>query len=204
MRQELSRAVTDAGRKTRTQVQRAVARQIAVNPGGYTGYVVPNMRGISNVGQLSFTIRATAKGGKIEIYKGLRALNPRGSAARSMNSGRGRLDFGYVRSGVWNSPRTFKRSFEQGGMFLALIPSATGSGRLPKALWTFGNKPYQPRAADGRFASSGRKGFKVRRLYGPSLGKELDKDQSLETFLSFGPPELDRQVMKRVAKLMRF
>lgn len=203
-RQELSRGVTDAGRKTRTQVQKAVARQMAVTSGGYTGYVVPNMRGISSQAGLSFTIRATGKGSKIETYKGLRSLSPTGRAARAMNKGRDRLDRGYVRSGVWNAPRTFKRSFEQGGIFLALIPSATGSSRLPKALWTFGLKPNQPRASDGRFAAGGRKGFKIRRLYGPALGKELDKDDSLETFLSVGPPELDRQITKRVAKLMRY
>lgn len=203
-RKELARGVTDAGRKTRTQVQKAVAKQMAVTAGGYQGYVVPNMRGISSEANLSFTIRATGKGSKITTYKGLRAMSPKGRAAKALNQGRNRMDFGYVRSAVWNNPRAFQRSFEQGGMYLALIPAANGSSRLPKALWTFGKKPYQPRSADGRFAAGGRQGFKVRRLFGPALGKELDKDQSLNVFLTYGPAELDRQISKRVAKFMRF
>lgn len=116
---------------------------MAVTAGGYTGYVVPNMRGISSPALLRFTIRATGKGSKIETYKGLRSLSPRGRAGKKMNAGRDPMDFGFVRSGVWNNPRTFQRSFEQGGQFLALIPSASGSSRLPKVLWTFGLKPNQ-------------------------------------------------------------
>ncbi|MBN9310989.1 hypothetical protein, partial [Devosia sp.] len=68
-RLELHRGVIDAGRKTRTQVQRAVAQQMAVTAGGYRGYVVPNMRGISKPSDLSFTIRGTGKGSPIETYK---------------------------------------------------------------------------------------------------------------------------------------
>jgi hypothetical protein len=41
-------------------------------------------------------------------------------------------------------------------------------------------------------------------MLGPALGRELDKDQSLQRFITFGPAELDRQVSKRAAKLMRF
>lgn len=203
-RLELHRGVIDAGRKTRTQVQRAVAQQMAVNAGGYRGYVVPNMRGISRSSQLSFEIRGSGKGAPIETYKGLRALSPRGRVATAMKKGRSGIDKGFVRSGVWNSPRTFKRSFAQGGMFLALIPASGGSGRLPKALWTYGHKPNQPRDAHGRFGPSGQAGFKIRKLYGPALGKELDKDQSLQTFLTFGPAELEVQVSKRIAKLIRY
>jgi hypothetical protein len=121
-----------------------------------------------------------------------------------MNKGRSGIDRGFIKSGVWNAPRTFKRSFAQGGMFLALIPGGNGSGRLPKALWTYGHKPSQPRGPDGRFGASGAAGFKIRKLYGPALGKELDKDQSLKTFLTFGPAELEVQVAKRVAKLIRY
>ncbi len=202
-RLELHRGVIDAGRKTRTQVQKAVAQQMAVTAGGYRGYVVPNMRGISRPADLSFEIKGTGKGSPIETYKGLRALAPKGRVAKAMNKGRSAIDRGFVRSGVWNSPRTFKRSFVQGGMFLALVPGGQ-SGRLPKALWTFGHKPLQPRDAMGRFSKSGQPGFKIRKLYGPALGKELDKDQSLQTFLTFGPAELEVQVAKRVARLMKW
>lgn len=201
---ELHRGVVDAGRKTRTQVQKAVALQMAVTAGGYTANVVPNIRGIGRQSDLSFTIRGTGKGVRIQAYKGLRALSPRGRAAKAMNAGRSALDRGYVRSGVWNNPRTFQRSFAHGGEFFSLIPSAKGSSRLPEQFWTYGHKVNQPRSADGKFAAGGRSGFKVRRLYGPALGKELDKDQSLQTFLTFGPAELEIQVAKRVAKLMRF
>lgn len=154
--------------------------------------------------RLEFDIRGSGKGAPIETYKGLRALSPRGKVAASFNQGRSGIDKGFVRSDVWNSPRTFKRSYAQGGGFFALIPATTGSGRLPKAFWTYGKKPTQPRDAMGRFGKSGAPGFKIRRLYGPALGKEIDKDDSLAIFLSFGPPELERQVTKRIAKLMRY
>jgi len=54
---ELHRGVVDAGRKTRTKVQKAVALQMAVTAGGYTAYVVPNIRGTGRQADLSFTIR---------------------------------------------------------------------------------------------------------------------------------------------------
>lgn len=51
-----------------------------------------------------------------------------------MNTGRSILYRGFVRSGVWNNPRTFKRSFAQGGEFFSLIPSAKGSSRFAQAV----------------------------------------------------------------------
>lgn len=203
MKKELMRGLIDAGRKTRTQVQRAVAKQMNVTPGGYQGYVTPNMRTFSTEANLSYTIRATGKGSNIETYRGLRALSEGGRTAKRANKGRSISDQGFVTSSVWGVPRVFKRSFSSNGGFFALVPGG-GSGRLPKAFWTFGKKADQPRDADGRFAKSGQPGFKVRKLYGPALGKELDKDMSLQTFETFGPRELEIQIQKRIAKLITY
>ncbi len=203
-RKEMQRGVVDAGRKVKTKVQRAVNAQMAVAPGHYQDYVVANTSGISRPGNLSFEISGRKKGAPIETYKGLRALKAGGRAEKRMNAGRGLPDHGYVRSGVWNAPRTFQRSFVQDGGFFALIPSSSESGSLPKAFWTFGAKPDQPRDAAGRFGKTGRKGFRVRSLYGPALGKELPKDASLKTFLTEGPKELEIQIRKRSARLIRF
>jgi hypothetical protein len=198
---EASRGVEAAGKKTKTQVQRAVHNQMAVAPGNYQSYVVANTMGMPNRQMLSYTIRASMKGTDIKVYKGLSALSTGGRTAKRYNAGRTLFDKGFVKSGVWNNPRTFKRSFAQGGQYLSLIPG-NGSGRMPKQLWTFGSKPNQPRGANGRFGKSGQPGWKIRRLYGPALGKELPKDQSLQTFITFGPRELEDQVLKRIGKLL--
>jgi hypothetical protein len=202
-RLEMSRAVEDAGRKSKTKVQRAVYQQMAVLPGHYQGYVVANTRGVPNRGALSYTISASMKGTDIRIYKGLRALKSGGAAAKRFNMNRNAADAGTVRSGVWNNPRTFKRSFEQGGEYLALIPSGgkRSSASLPRSMWTFGRK-NQPRSATGQFVSKGRQGFRIRRLYGPALGKELGKGQSAQTFDQFATLELEKQVWKRLQKML--
>jgi len=200
-KQQAYHRLVDAGRKTKTRVQRAAAQQMALKSGNYQSYVVANTRGIGNKGSLSFRITASAKGSDVEIYKGLRVLKSGGQAAKAMNAGRSLSDAGFVKSGVWNAPRTFKRSFESNGGLFSLIPG-NGSARLPKAFWTFGKKEGQPRDGEGKFAKSGRQGFRVRRLYGPALGKELSKDQALTTFMTFGPKELETQMNKLLRKLI--
>ncbi len=204
-RKHANRGVIDAGRKTKTQVQRAVRQQMALKDGHYQSYVVDGTRGVPRQARLAYEIFGLAGGQRVEIYKGLRALKLSGAAAARFNSGRGGGDAGTVRSGVWNAPRVFKRSFATANGFFAMLPArAGGSGTAPRALWTFGAKPDQSRDAAGRFASSGIKYGKVRRLYGPALRKEIPKDASLATFLRVAPVELEQKVMKRLTPLMRF
>lgn len=201
LQQELFRGVVDAGRKTKTRVQRAVTKQMALKAGNYQGYVVANTRGIPRKQLLAYDIFGVKGGQSIELYKGLRAV----SSANRLNAGRKGLERGTVRSSVWNNPRVFKRSFAgNGGMFTMLPPSAGTSSRAPKALWTFGHKSSQPRGAGGKFASSGATYGKVRRLFGPSLMKEIPEDESLATFMADGPQLLEVAVSKRLTKLMRF
>lgn len=200
---ELHRGVIDAGRKTKTKVQRVVTRQMALKPGNYQGYVVANTRGVPRKANLSYEIFSVAKGTNVEKYKGLKSVAAGGRAFRRMNKGRSVMESGTVRSSVWNTPRLFKRSFETGGNFYAMRPGGK-STTAPKILWTFGAKPTQPRGPNGRFASPGTKYGKIRRLFGPALSKEIPKDASLAEFQRFAPVELSRQVEKRLAKLMRF
>lgn len=199
---ELFRGVVDAGRRTKTPVQKAVYKQMALTPGNYQAYVVANTRGVPRKALLAYDIFGVRGGQSIEKYRGLRSVK---SSSR-LNAGMAATDRGTVRSSVWNNPRVFKRSFEgnAGGWFAMLPPSAGTSSRAPKALWTYGRKPNQPRGAGGKFASSGVKYGKVRRLFGPSLMKELPEDKSLATFFQVGPAMLEREVSKRVVKLMRF
>ncbi|CCF19151.1 protein of unknown function [Pseudorhizobium banfieldiae] len=204
-RTELHRGVIDAGRRMKTINQKTVQRQMALKPGNYGSYVVAGTRGIPRKKTLSYEIFGVKGGAKIEQYKGLMSVKSSGRAARRMNAGRVTSDRGTVRSGVWNNPRVFKRSFATGTGFFAMRPPSAGtSSRAPKALWTYGSKPGQPRGADGRFAPSGTRYGKVRRLFGPSLMKEIPKDDSLDVFLRHGPALLERHVGKRLTKLMRF
>ncbi|WP_007752968.1 hypothetical protein [Rhizobium sp. CF080] len=199
---ELMRGVIDAGRRTKTPVQRAVFRQMALKPGNYNSYVVAGTRGVPRKELLAYDIFGVKGGAKIEAYKGLRAV----SRGNKLNVGRKGGDRGVVRSGVWNNPRIFKRSFEgNAGSFYAMRPASAGtSSRAPKALWTFGLKVSQPRGARGRFEATNVQYGKVRKLFGPALMKEIPEDQSLMTFMAQGPMHLEQQVMKRVTKLMRY
>ncbi|SER44015.1 hypothetical protein SAMN05421798_11069 [Pseudovibrio axinellae] len=203
-KQEAQRGVMAATKKVKTKVQKAAAKQMALKPGNYQSYVVKNTRAFSKPAELAGVIVANNKGGKIEIYKGLKALSSKGRTAKRYNSGRSVDDQGFVKSGVWNAPRTFKRSFSSNGGFFALIPGGSTSSALPKEFWTFGKKSSQPRDTKGRFKSSQRAGYRVRRLFGPALGKEMQKDQALITFKQEAPKELRVQVEKRIAKLVKF
>lgn len=202
---ELHRGVIDAGRKVKTKVQRAVRDQMGLKAGNYGSYVVAGTRGVPRKEMLSYEIFGVKGGSKIENYKGLMSVKSGGRVSRRMNAGRGISDQGTVRSAVWNNPRLFKRSFATGGGFFAMRPPSAGtSRRAPKALWTFGLKPGQPRGAGGRFASSGVQYGKVRRLFGPSLMKEIPVDDSLAIFMKDGPVLLEKAIEKRLAKLVRF
>ncbi|MCO5730093.1 hypothetical protein [Rhizobium sp. SSA_523] len=199
---ELMRGVIDAGRKTKTPVQKAVFRQMGLKSGNYNSHVVAGTRGVPRKEILAYDIFGVKGGAKIEAYKGLRSVG-RGN---KLNVGRSGSDKGTVRSAVWNNPRIFKRSFEgNAGGFYAMRPASAGtSTRAPKALWTFGLKVAQPRGAGGRFESPNVQYGKTRRLFGPSLMKEIPEDQSLATFLAVGPINLEQAVMRRVTKLMRY
>lgn len=198
---ELHRGVVDAGRKMRTKVQRAVAHQMALRPGNYQSYVVAGTRGVSRPAILAFDIFGVKGGTDIEEYKGLMAVR----RSNRMNVGRSATERGTVRSAVWNNPRVFKRSFATDTGFYAIRPPEDGTtGRAPKVLWTFGLKPGQPRGASGKFASSNVRYGKIRRLFGPSLMKEIPEDESLAVFITEGPGLLEMEVSKRLAKLMVF
>lgn len=201
-RTELMRGVIDAGRKTKTPVQRAVFKQMGLKAGNYNSHVVAGTKGIPRKEILAYDIFGVKAGAKIEAYKGLRSV----SRGNKLNVGRQQAERGMVRSGVWNNPRIFKRSFEgNAGGFYAIRPASAGtSTRAPKPLWTFGLKAAQPRGERGRFASPNVQYGKVRKLFGPSLMKEIPEDQSLATFMTVGPVHLEQAVVKRVSKLMRF
>lgn len=203
VQRELHRGVIDAGRKTRTQVRKAVREQMGVAPGSYTSYVVANT-GLRSGGNLQVSIWASAKGGQITDFKGLKALSPKGRLARRTNKGK---NFpGLVRSEVWNQSRVFKRSFAQNGGYFALIRAsgAPSNSTMPRAFWTADNHLTQPRDAMGRFADTGAQKWRLRRLRGPAINKELDKGQSLHVFMTFGPAELERQTNKRIDRILKW
>ena len=197
---EAERGLISAGRKTKTQVQRAVHKQMAMKPGTYQRLVSSRTRGKSQGKALRYEIFGISGGQPIAEYKGLRVLNRSGSASRKFNLARGGGDKGFVRSGVWNAPRTFKRSFGHSGQTFAVLP---GNGKAPKILWTYGSKKGQPRGGDGRFQSTGRGYGKLRRLFGGSLMKEYGLGEALATFHRVAPVEMEKEISRRFEKLMR-
>jgi hypothetical protein len=75
-------------------------------------------------------------------------------------------------------------------------------GGVYAAPWGVGREFKRSFVVNGRYlARLGHERFPVRALFGPSVMKELTKDQSRETFETFAVAELERQV---VGKLQRF
>lgn len=204
---ELHRAVTDTGRKTLTLVRRTARIQMNLKPGFYNSYVVANTRGTPVKSELAYYIEGGKKGGSIFMYRGLK-----GGRRLTKNGGYSlkALQQGRVQSAVWNVPRLFKRSWASGRGWYAMLPG--GGHKAPRMLWTYGRKPNQGRDSYGRFTSTGAKYGKIRRLFGPSLWKEL-RDANTQKkgpnlihiqFMRFAPVELEKQVTKRITKFMKF
>ncbi len=198
---EAHRGMIDAGRRTKTQVQRSVFQQMALKGGTYTSHVVAHTRGISRK-KLEYRIFSYRGGQKVEWYKGLRALSSGGEAIKRFNQGREFGDAGTVMSSVWNVARVFKRSFTYSGGWFALRPGR--SMKAPRIFWTFGAKEDQPRDARGRFAASDTRYGRIRRLFGPSLSKEIPQGDSLDTFQTVAPVMMEKHIGKRLTKLMRY
>ena len=88
------RGVVDPGRRTKTQVQRAVHEQMATKR---YGLVSAKTRGTPKRAELVFEIHGVTGGQRIEQYKGLQVLKSAG----------GQAETGSVQSGVWNAPEFF-------------------------------------------------------------------------------------------------
>jgi hypothetical protein len=140
---------------------------------------------------MQFRIFSEAGGARIEEYKGLKSKSGRLAS----------LETGGVSSGVWNRPRTFKRSFATGNGYFAMLPGKLD--KAPRMLWTFGAKD-QARDAQGRFAKMNRTYGPIRRLFGAALRDEIVKDDSRATFERVAPMMLEQKVVPRLAKLMKF
>lgn len=202
-KRELFRGVVDAGRRMKTETQKVVTAQMALKGGLYQSYVVANTRGVGNQAMLAYDIYSSKGGIKVQNYKGLKSLKSGGKVAKNMNAGRAAFDKGTVRSGVWNSPRVFKRSFENDGSFY-MMRSVQAGVRAPRILWSHDNRAWQPRTAEGRFASTGAKWGRIRQLYGPALGKEIPDGKSAANFMARAPIMLEQTVMPRLEKLLRY
>ena len=198
-REEAFRGVVDAGRMTKTRVQRSTKKQMALLK--YSP-VVAGTRGTPVRTKLAYEIYSYKGGLPVQEYAGLRAVSEKGRAAKRFNASRSIDDRGFVRSGVWNAPRTFKRSFAANGGFYAMLPPKDGI-KAPRILWTHDDRSWQPRDAGGRFGETGTKYGKVRRLFGGALRKELVKDQALATFYKVGPVLLEQKVTKRMARFLK-
>lgn len=190
-RKEVGRGVIDAGRRTKTATSKAAAEQMAAKS---TQKVGRNVRGAARDEGLAFETFAVKGGERIDEYRGLRVLKPSRKVIGPMA--------GTVASGVWNSPRTFFRSFAANGGYFQQIEGS--SKTLHPALWTFGAKTTQPRDDGGRFGKSNQTYGKIERLYGGSIKKELVKDDSLATFHRVAPAMLVEKVVPRLEKLLRF
>lgn len=207
-REEAYRGLRDAGRKMLTMVRKTARTQMNLRPGYYGSYIVAQTMGRPIKGNpMRYDIEGGTKGGYIPMYGGLKGGR---KLRRKDGYNIQDLEKGRVYSEVWNVGRIFKRSFATPGGWYALRPG--NSLRAPRLLWTYGRKPNQGRDSFGRFMPTGKRYGKVRKLFGPSLYKELRDANRVKRgpnwihirFMREAPVELELQVMKRVTKLMTF
>lgn len=170
-----------AGDKSRTQVRKALRTQMGTK--GIRA-INANTSGSVDLLGLAYTLRGVGKGLPIEEFpvrasKSLKAL---------------------VR---WHPREHWKlqvRPRQAGGRF-SPIPDEGFVGGVTASPWrvsrTFqrsyvSEKGYRARTPDGR----------TRKLYGPAIGKEIIKDHSLATWEATAIPELERQMVSRLARLV--
>lgn len=168
---EMQRGLSDGGNKLRTDVSQALRDQTGVIR---YGAITSGVRGYVNKGALSYVIAASGSGLPIRSFR---------------TTATGGRRFGDFRDQLR----------DRQGQFGEL--KARGGG-VTSAVWN-APRTFQRsfRRKDGEFVATLPGERRQRKLYGPSLPKELPVDQSVATWEA-GVGEILDSVMARLEKLM--
>lgn len=166
-------SLSRVGGKTRTQVRRALRQQA-----GYKSAAVVNKRTRSYMpSSFEYVIVGTGKGVPIQEVKGVRA--------------------GKARSGTWrDQPRTAKGRFGR--------IRGRERGKVTSRAWNVAHRYKRSFRHEGKGLVARLPGESraLRKLFGPSVAKEIVKDQALDAFHRTGPQELARILPAKIARLL--
>ena len=199
-RTEAFRAVVDAGRRTKTQVQRAVHKQMATRR---YSMVTSNTRGTPKRADLAYEIYAFIGGQRIEEYKGLQALAGRRQGGRQVQR----------RSHGWRSRHGPVGCLECRRACSSDRSQPTAVSSLCcQAATALGRRRHCGRSAGRNSSRATRRGASLRPVAptvrsagcsGRLCARSSSRMNSLATFRRVGPTMLEQKVMKRIGKYMR-
>lgn len=180
-KQEMARGLSRGGEKLRTPVRRALKEQTSVKR---YGTIVANTRGWLDAGALTYTIEASGKGLPLSEFPH--------KASRSK-----RLAIRWSAKEHW---RLQKR--DAGGRFGAL-PAMNDSG-VSATMWMkkrgFARSFVHPKRGPLMQRVAGKKG--MRKIYGPSLPKELTIGRTAQTFQRQARSIVMNEIEKRLTRLL--
>jgi hypothetical protein len=171
-----------AGLKTRTQVRRALKEQTGAKR---AGAINSRTRSYVHEGGLAFSIEGSGKGLPISEFR-IRASRSKKVAGR------------------WSPREHWRLQPRDGsGRFGKLVDPGTG-GDVSASPWNVGRvfkrSFVHPTRGPVMVRSTGKK--QLRRLFGPSIAKEIVQGQSLSTFQAVGVRELATDLPRRMARLL--
>lgn len=180
-RLEMARGLARGGEKLRTPVRRALKEQTSVKR---YGTIVAKTRGWLDAGALEYTIEASGKGLPIQEF----AFR----FSRSKNA--------MVR---WSKNEHWRLQKRDGMGRFGPLPEIDSKGVSAK-MWAkqhaFARSFNHPERGPVMQRVAGKRG--LRKLYGPSLPKELTVDRTADTFQRLARTMVLEQVEKRLARLM--
>lgn len=180
----MQQGLQEGGDKVRTKVRRSLKTQTNVKAYGTIVAHAPGARS-----GLIYTIRGTGKGLDIEEFPG--------RISKSLKT--------WVR---WSPRQHWKLQTRHQGRF-GELPKVTDDGEVYSVPWGVGRTfkrsfvdehgtPRQANPSQGK----GKHKWSFRALYGPSIAKEIVKDEALEAFYQSVQVEVMPAIEKRLARVM--
>ena len=180
-KQEMARGLARGGEKLRTPVRRALKEQTSVKR---YGTIVANTHGWLDAGALTYTIEASGKGLPLSEFPH--------KASRSKRLAQ-----------RWSAKDHWRLQKRDGSGRFGALPDVKDSG-VSATMWMkkrgFARSFAHPKRGPVMQRVAGRRG--LRKLYGPSLPKELTIDRTADTFQRLARTMVVEQIEKRLRRLM--
>ncbi|MFN3890156.1 MAG: hypothetical protein ACK4MV_07140 [Beijerinckiaceae bacterium] len=180
-KQEMARGLARGGEKLRTPVRRALKEQTSVKR---YGTIVSNTRGWLDAGALQYTIEASGKGLPLSEFPH-KASRSKRLALR------------------WSAKEHWKLQKRDGGGRFGALPDMNDSG-VSATMWMkkrgFVRSFVHPQRGPLMQRVAGKKG--MRKIYGPSLPKELTIGRTAQTFQRLARSIVVHEIEKRLQRLL--
>ncbi|MBX9738686.1 MAG: hypothetical protein K2X62_01360 [Beijerinckiaceae bacterium] len=180
-RQEMARGLARGGEKLRTPVRRALKEQTSVKR---YGTIVANTRGWRDASALTYTIEASGKGLPLSEFPH-KASRSKRLALR------------------WSAKEHWRLQKRDGSGRFGVLPGMNDTG-VSATMWMkkrgFVRSFVHPQRGPLMQRVAGKKG--MRKIYGPSLPKELTIGRTAQTFQRLARSIVMDEIEKRLARLM--